>query len=41
VSRNSPLILFVQVRNKRHRIAISSAAILTGMLPNLARFSHC
>jgi len=41
VSRNSCLILFVQLRNKRHKFAVSSVAILADMLLNLAGFSHC
>jgi len=34
------LILFVQLRNKRHEIAVSSVAILADFLLNLAGFSH-
>jgi len=34
------LILFVQLRNKKH-IAVSSVAILADFLLNLAGFSHC
>jgi len=41
VSRNSYLILFVQLHNKRHKIAVSSVAILADMLLNLAGFSPC
>jgi len=41
VSRNFCLILFVQLRNKRHKIAVSSVAILTDLLLNLAGFSPC
>jgi len=37
VSRNSRLILFVQLRNKSD----SSVAILADLLLNLAEFSHC
>jgi len=36
VSRNSCLIVFVQLRNKRHKIAFNSATILTDLLLNLA-----
>jgi len=41
VSRNSCLILFVQLRSKRHKITVSSVAILDDFLLNLAGFSHC
>jgi len=41
VSRNSYLILFVQLRNKRHKIAVSGVAILADLLLNLAGSSHC
>jgi len=41
MSRNSCLILFVQLRKKRHKIAVSSVAILADLLLNLAEFSHC
>jgi len=41
VFRNSRLILFVQIRNKRPKIAINSVAILTDLLLNLAGFSPC
>jgi len=33
------LILFVQLRNKRHKIAVNSVAISTDLLLNLAGFS--
>jgi len=39
--RKSFLIAFVQLRNKRHKIAVSSVAILADLLLNLAGFSHC
>jgi len=39
VSRNSCLILFVQLRNKRHKIAVNSVAILADLLLDLAGFS--
>jgi len=41
VSRNCCLILSVQLRNKRLKIAVSSVAILVDLLLNLAGFSHC
>jgi len=42
VSRNSCLIIFVQLRTKRQKIAVSSVAISTDLLLlNLAGFSHC
>jgi len=41
VSRNSCLILFVQLRNKRHKIAVSSVAILADLLLNLGEFFQC
>jgi len=34
-------MLFVQLRNKRNKIALSSVAILADLLLNLAGFSHC
>jgi len=37
VSRNS-LILFVQLRRKRHKIAVNSVAILADLLLNPAGF---
>jgi len=37
---NSCLILVAQLRNKRHKIAVSSVAILADLLLNLAGFSH-
>jgi len=41
LSRNSCLIRFVQLRNNRHKIAVSNVAILADLLLNLAGFSHC
>jgi len=41
VSKNSCLILFVQLRNKRHKIALSSVPILADLLLNLAGVFHC
>jgi len=41
VYRNSCLILFVQLRNKRHKIAVSSVVILADLLLNLAGFPPC
>jgi len=41
MSRNSCLILFVQLRNKRHKIAVNSVAILADLQLHPAGFSHC
>jgi len=41
VSRSSCLILFVQSRNKRHKIAVSSVTISADLLLNPAEFSPC
>jgi len=41
MSKNYCLILFVQLRNKRHKLALSSVAILGDLLLHLAGFSHC
>jgi len=37
VSRSPCLILFVQLRNKRYKIAVSSVAILADLLRTVAR----
>jgi len=38
VSRNSCLILFIQLRNKRHKLAVNCVAISADLLLNLAGF---
>jgi len=40
VPRNTCFILFVQLRNIRHKIAVSSVAILADLLLNPEGFSH-
>jgi len=35
------LVLFEELRNKRHKSAVSSVAILVDLLLNIAGFSHC